>query len=370
MNEYNEHNLPADFDDLSKHAPLLDKLRREAVSGQRSAVDGRDAGFIVPENYFDELTERIVSIVNLTSRDADFNAVDNSFPLPENYFEELNDRINAIITLSDTADHRPLTADSFPIPEEYFNELDETLNTKLALDNLRQDDGFEIPEGYFEKLSGKILSHIAVGELNQGSDNDVPSGYFDRLADRISERIAEEESIFADSEKTGEADNNEKNIERGRIIVFAEVLKRYSRPLSIAASVTLLISVSTWFFNRGNTIQSDHIAKYVQPKQKFTPVIPLIQIPDFVITPGTDKIAVIDHPKHSLNHQEEKGVKEVNKKDIMEQLDILDESVVADYVSTQNPEIKIVQQEEYLNDQMLNYILDNNIDASDINKLP
>ena len=82
-----EHNLPADFDDLSKHAPLLEKIRAKGdgfvvpenyfadagelsmVSGHLSVVSGRQsaAGFVVPENYFEELAERIIAVASLSS---------------------------------------------------------------------------------------------------------------------------------------------------------------------------------------------------------------------------------------------------------------------------------------------------------------
>jgi hypothetical protein len=383
VTEFNDINLPADFDDLSKHAPLLDKLRAKGggfvvpdnyfkeslefvtVGGQLSAVGGKDGGFIVPENYFEELTERIISIVNLTSLDKNKTTdsqqpTANSFPIPENYFEELSERIISIVNLTSldknkTADSQEPTANSFEVPEGYFNELDETLNTKLALDNLKQDEGFDIPEGYFEKLSEKILSRAAVDELNQGSDAEVPAGYFDTLADRISARIAEENS------------NSEKAVERGRIIVFAEVLKRYARPVSIAASVTLLISVSIWFFNRSNN-QTDHLAKYVPSNQHFTPVIPPVQKNDFLVVPKNNVIAFVKTPKHNslqkVNHSQSNDVK-VQIADVMNQVEQIDENSIADFAQN-NSDVSTIQQEKLSNEAISNYIIDSNIDANDL----
>lgn len=377
MTEFDDINLPADFDDLSKHAPLLDKLRAKGdgfvvpgnyfseafdfttVIAQLSLLNRQQAGFVVPENYFEELAERIISIAQLHGIKNE-----NAFSVPNGYFEKLTDEILAIAQLSSLKN-----TESFEIPEGYFAELDESLNTNIALDNLKQDEGFEVPEGYFEKLSGKILSRVAVDELNQGSSADVPQGYFDTLADKIAARIAAEESTFAKA-TAGENIQNEKNIERGRVIVFAEVLKRYARPISIAASVTLLIGVSIWFFTHNNNGKTDHVIvnNNIKPKQIIQPIIAPIQKHDSVIIPKPDNIAVVKTPKHKLNHSHDQVVKQLDKKDIMEQLDLLDENMVAEYVSDKNPEIKIVSQEEYLNNEMLNYILDNNTDASDINK--
>jgi hypothetical protein len=364
MNEHNEHNLPADFDDLSKHAPLLEKIRvkgegfvvpdgyfEEAVSlaESLSAV----GGFLVPENYFEELAERILAIVSLSNTtDRQLPSAD-CFSFPEKYFEDLTDKILDAAKLSDLK-----TGESFEVPASYFNELDETINTKLALDNLKQDEGFDVPRNYFENFADKILTHVAVDELDKGSDADVPPAYFDTLADRIAARIAEEEEI-----------EPEEVAERRRIIVFAEVLKRYARPISIAASVTLIIGVSIWFFNRGEKVDENRFAK-TTPKQNVLPVIPAPKKDSVSITvqPQNNIAAQPEIKKHKrVNHEEQKIVKEADKKDVMEQLDLLDESTIADYLSDNNIDINAAPQEKSVNDEMLNYLL-NNVDPSDINK--
>lgn len=373
MTEFNEYNLPADFDDLSKHAPLLEKIRAKgdgfvvpvdyfaeaeqlSVAGcQLSAISGRQsaAGFVVPENYFDELAERIIAVASLSSLGDRGQPTADCFSVPEGYFEKLTDEILAVAKLSDLK-----TGESFEVPDSYFNELDETINTKLALDNLKQDEGFGVPENYFENFSDKILSQVAMDELAKGSDADVPPGYFDTLADRISARIAEEEGA-----ETGKA------AERGRIIVFAEVLKRYARPISMAASVALIVSVAVWFFNREE--QKVEIAGNKPVKENTRPVVP---------APQKDSVQIIIQPKEAIaaqpeikkpkpvNPGQQPVVKEIDSKDILAQVDQLDESMVADYFSEVNMEVDLPQQEESLNTEMLNYLLDNNMEPSDINK--
>ena len=384
MIEYNDINLPADFDDLSKHAPLLDKLRAKGdglvvpenyfseqeelslATYHLSLVTKNEAGFIIPENYFSELVERIILIVNLSELNNNLNAddlqsqSDNCFTVPDGYFEKLTEEILAVANLSSIKN-----TESFEIPEGYFNEFDNELHTTIALDNLKQDEGFKVPNSYFENLSTKIISRVATDELNQGFDKDVPSGYFDTLADRISTRIKEEEKT--------ENVAPELIVERGRIIVFAEIVKRYARPVSIAASVTLLISASIWFFiqNENHKTKTEFVNNSKQ-KQNISPVIAPIQKQDSVIAPKENVVAVEKPNKHNsnlkLNHPQDHIVKQLDKKDVMSQLDLLDESVVADFISDKNPNLKNIPQEEYLNDPMLNYILDNNADASDINK--
>lgn len=380
MTEFNEYNLPADFDDLSKHAPLLEKIRAkgdgfvlpenyfhtsaEEITTIAKLTDNRqpttDNGFTVPENYFDELAERIIAIVQLSSADNRQLTTDNSFTVPEGYFEKLTDEIIAVAQLAD------LKSESFRIPDSYFNELDETIATKIALDNLKQDEGFTVPENYFDKFTDKILTQISVNELNKSSHvsslkshvsgADVPAGYFDTLADRIAERIADEEGV-----ETG------KTVERGRIIVFAEVLKRYARPISVAASVTLILSLGIWFFNRGG--EKVEFVDVKRPKENIQPVIPTPKKDSVIITVQPENnIAVqpkIKKQKPPVNLNEEVAVKAPDSEDILEQLYLLDENTVADYI-IENPEVETPVQEESLNEEMMQYLLDTNLDPSDI----
>ncbi|MDQ3109340.1 MAG: hypothetical protein M3R17_05555, partial [Bacteroidota bacterium] len=162
----------------------------------------------------------------------------------------------------------------------------------------------------------------------------------------------------------------EKTAERGRIIVFAEVLKRYARPVSIAASVTLILSVSLWFFNRSENIRDDKtIVKTFTPGKNIQPVIP---------APKKDSVSIVVQPQNvalqpeikkqpGVNHSQERIVKQVDKNDVMEQLYLVDENMVADYI-TEDPQDNSSLEEGSLDDEMLNYLLDNDADASDIKK--
>ncbi len=373
MNEYNNIEFPADFDDLSKHAPLLNKLRVKG-SGmivpenyfsesldfsnelcKLSVVHSDENAFTLPLNYFEELAERIINIVNLNSIENRASNSNSSFIIPDGYFEKLINEINSVVSLSDLK-----KSESFEIPENYFNQLDATINTKIALDNLKQDEGFGVPENYFENFADKILTKVAVDELNHGSDAEIPVGYFDTLADRITLRIAQDEGV-----------SEEKVTERGRIIVFAEVIKRYARPISIAASVTLILGVSIWFFNRSNDISNDKnvIVKTDQPKEKNIPVIPTPKKDTVNSTVPNNNVAV-QKPKNNnrrkVNPTPTVVVKEVEKQDVLAQLDLIDENMVADFVNDNNPDLNDVPEENSLNDDMLKYLLDNNTDPSDI----
>jgi hypothetical protein len=316
-------------------------------------LPGKD-GFVVPENYFEELAERILAVVSLKS-----TAAANPFTLPEDYFETLANEITSVANLA--ALKNPGT---FEIPENYFAQLDETLKTNIALDNLKQDEGFKVPENYFGKLGDSVLSRIAVEELNTGSDADVPEGYFDTLADRLANRIAEEENNV-----------KEKNNERGRIIVFAEILKRYARPASIAASLALVIGVSSWFFNRSENNPGQTIAaKDVHSKQQILPIVPLSK-KDSALLPLQQLVnnTTIDSAKTAVKYKSPRKInpppqvvvkdenKHVDKNDVMEQVDLLDAGTIADFVNAQGTELKN-QSDELLNESMKEYLLNDNAD--------
>lgn len=343
MNEYNDIDLPADFDDLSKHAPLLEELRSkgdgfavpenyfsetsELVNAKTTLPDS--TGFAVPENYFEDLAERILAVVQ-------FPGKENPFSVPENYFGNFADEIASVASL-----HELKNQEGFELPENYFSELESTLETKLALDNLKQDEGFSVPDGYFEKLTGQIIARAAVDELQNGSDADVPEGYFDSLADRISARIAEEEG-----------GTKEETQERGRVIVFAEIIKRYSRPVALAASAALLIAVSTWFLNRGNENGTDQPITKIDTVTKSVPqVVPQPKTNEVIASQEPKKDSVVAKaPKQIIAYKPKKENKtlavnqtpivpvKVEKQDVIDQMYLLDENAVAEALSQANTE--------------------------------
>lgn len=351
-------NLPHDFDDLSKHAPLLDSLRAkgdgfavpenyfsESAEQLNSKINLPPAdGFIVPENYFEDLAEKIISVCRLHDLKA------QPFEVPPGYFEELTAQVESLIALDE------LTGDknSFEVPADYFSDLDQTINTKLALDNLKQDEGFAVPGNYFENFADKIQTYLAVDELKNGSDADVPPGYFDSLADKIAARIAE-------SDPSASPGHKKESIERGRIIVFAEVLKRYAKPVSIAAGIALILSVSIWFYMHSNNQPlKDNFADAKPAKTNASPVVPAPKKDSVIIPQEQPKQIAMQQPKikksKPVNHPQEAVVKEIDKKDILEQLAIMDENTIADYVNETEQEVNETVQDESLKNEMLNYL--------------
>ncbi|HLG04085.1 MAG TPA: hypothetical protein VI731_10855 [Bacteroidia bacterium] len=327
MNELNDKNIPADFDDLSKFAPTLLALR------------GKEGTFVVPENYFSDAA-------SITNAIAGFPA-ENGFVLPENYFDDLAERIVALAGL-----HAKTMGENFVLPENYFSEFDRELNTKIALDNLKQDEGFSIPEDYFEKLADKIIFRAGMQYLPGEKQTDVPPGYFDTLAGRIAERIAKEEGRAA----------------KGRVVVFNEYLRRFARPISIAASAALLIALTVWFMNReeNRPKQLGEISKnennpLVEPKLPPAPAKTEIETQEI----AAQRVAVV--PKNIKKEQPLNpapiAAVHVNKEDVIAHLDQLDESTVAEFI---DQFATVISDEPGLDQSIYDYLLDDNADASEL----
>lgn len=150
--------------------------------------------FTVPDGYFDELEQQIVSYIKLDELKS--GSPSNGFAVPENYFDELSNNINARIAIEEAADKE---VTGFTVPGGYFDELSQQIQSRInvgeALD--KSEDAFTVPQGYFDELSRNIQGRIAVEEtLDKSEDTfSVPKGYFEELSQNIQSRIAVEEAL-------------------------------------------------------------------------------------------------------------------------------------------------------------------------------
>lgn len=353
-NEENDINLPADADDLSKHAPALFALKgtetgfvvpalyfeelSELVIAKTSIPE--DGGLVVPENYFEELSAVVEAKTVIPSQDGltvpqdyfeELSAIieaklilptESGLVVPENYFEEFSTNLESLIALPafDSAQ-----SDN-TIPAGYFSEMENELHVHIALDNLKQEDGFVVPEGYFENLTSRVLAETILDKDNINND-EVPDGYFDALPGKVISRIE------------GEGDKKE---EGGRVIVFAQ-WKKYTAITAVAAAVALLI-VFTWTFignsdagigelrvahNTPNLVPDNYV-HIPQPKIDTTPEI-VVVVPDAVVVQLPKKRKDIK-PLPQNNVIEQKNTTMSNE-EIIAQSDVMDESMVMDFVA-------------------------------------
>ncbi len=156
--------------------------------------------FKVPDGYFDNLSERLFSLVILNTRvEFDTNKA-NVQQAPDGYFDSLSDNILAKIKRL--------------YPEAANEELG---NLSPMLYSLKNENVFKVPDGYFDTLSHSILakknelhSETATEELRNLSPmlyslkNEnvfkIPDGYFDTLSEKILAKNSRLLSETADEE--------------------------------------------------------------------------------------------------------------------------------------------------------------------------
>lgn len=154
--------------------------------------------FGVPEGYFDDLSERIISGVHLEEIiQAD---VLGGFTVPENYFTELSSNIHSRITIEEAA----ASHEEFTVPANFFEELSSNIHSRIAIEEALagEAESFTVPQGYFDELSSNIQSRINLEEAitAEAESFTVPQGYFNELSNNIQSRIALDEAMAGDSE--------------------------------------------------------------------------------------------------------------------------------------------------------------------------
>lgn len=234
----------------------------------RTSKDQR-AGFEVPNGYFDTLSEQIMSQVKI-----DQSQQHAGFEVPADYFTELNNRILQHVQLDQ------LQEEQFTVPEGYFEDLSLSILAKVSEGNLReevQESGFEVPEQYFETSADQIMASIAVEGLKSEVQTDgfsVPTGYFEQLTTGILDQV-----------------QDEKVIQMPKSVPAATVKK--SRPVvwigaAAAACVAAFVGVSTYNSTPTNTDQA--IASVASAQQVSLDEIPEDEIISYLAShsDGTD----------------------------------------------------------------------------------
>jgi hypothetical protein len=390
MNEQNDTFLPADFDDLSKYAPVLHGLRGRAegfvVPEQyfeeltaflpaRIAVErGRGGEWPVPENYFEQAQELTVSLTSFVSAEKEAlslglpSAYFEQFPdqllahvaldavhepegfvVPENYFENFGTQLESMIAL-DALKQTP-QAD---VPANYFEHLHQDLPTQLALDNLRQDEGFVVPESYFDQFSARLMGRIGLENLEMGSDADVPETYFDQLTSRIEAKIA---ALDAEQENEVVAP------ESGKII---SIVPNRSRKIAMAAAVAVFVCLGGWLMYQLSTSKQSTIAPIAK---KETPLNKAPQISPVPQQPKVELLAPEIVPEKIANRtkpqNKRKPMLQVQKENFIDNIDLVDESTVAEYAAEQLLDEDV---SHTLDQSMENYLLNESTDLGELIK--
>ena len=149
--------------------------------------------YTAPDGYFDNLSDRIMSLKNI--RTYTENTPGDGFTVPSNYFEDLTVNMQSRKVIDDAAGKE---GTGFTVPDGYFEVLTSNIESRVAIEEAinKENAGFVVPEGYFEVLASNLQSRIALEELKEEEAGfSLPEGYFDDLASAIQSRIAVEEAI-------------------------------------------------------------------------------------------------------------------------------------------------------------------------------
>ena len=119
----------------------------------------------------------------------------NPFTVPDSYFNELSERIVSGIRLNDLKQN---SQQEFTVPENYFNELSGNIVSRINIEQaLNQPTGFTTPDNYFEDLTAQIQTRVKVDEALDGSEGymTVPDGYFERLNKNILNKTVNQDIV-------------------------------------------------------------------------------------------------------------------------------------------------------------------------------
>ena len=230
--------------------------------------------FTVPDGYFDELEQQIVSYIKLDELKT--GSPSNGFAVPENYFDELSYNINARIAIEEAADKQ--TA-GFTVPDGYFDELSQQIQSRITVGEAleKSEDVFSVSQGYFDELSQHIRSRIAVEEaLDKSEDTfSVPKGYFEELSQNILSRIAVEEALNQQEEsftvpdgyfdkltanildRTVDQPTEKKEVVKPKKGIVRQLFASQSFKYATAACITLAVG-ATILLTQNNSGQEDH----------------------------------------------------------------------------------------------------------------
>jgi hypothetical protein len=180
----------------------------------------------------------------------------NPFTVPDGYFEESGQQIVSFIKLDALKTEDP--AQGFTMPENYFEELSGNITARINIEEVldKESAGHTVPEGYFEGLSKQIQSRIIVEEVLSESTEifTVPQDYFGRLTENILNKTA----------------NPQETVKQKGVIrqLFTSATFRYAT----AACLTLAVGATILLTQGGNNVAADHNNSFLHRSLSAIPV--------------------------------------------------------------------------------------------------
>ncbi|MEL6986679.1 MAG: hypothetical protein AAGK97_02525 [Bacteroidota bacterium] len=152
----------------------------EALSPFLLSIRGKGSGFVIPENYFERLSENIEDSLHDYVILPSFlkEKILEGFAIPNHYFDslssEIEDNVYDASILPSTLQN--VEAEGYVIPDNYFDELPEEIIARIEVENALDDDekkeGFGVPKGYFDSLSDELVDRIKEEQKTLDESND------------------------------------------------------------------------------------------------------------------------------------------------------------------------------------------------------
>jgi hypothetical protein len=107
-------------EDWQKEAPIL------------AAMDKTNP-FLVPDGYFEEMHQQLQSRITIS----EFDNEESFFKLPDNYFDTLTEKIISINKLEQLK--QSSGSEIFSVPANYFNNLEASIKSTIAIEPVKQE---------------------------------------------------------------------------------------------------------------------------------------------------------------------------------------------------------------------------------------
>ncbi|MDB5024624.1 MAG: hypothetical protein JWP78_2379 [Mucilaginibacter sp.] len=183
------------------------------------------------------------------------------FTVPEGYFNESEQQIVSFIKLNEI--NNGSSEQGFTVPENYFDELGNNINSRIKIEDAlaKESMGLTVPENYFDDLSRQIQSRIIVGEaLSEPSEAfTVPHDYFGQLTENI-------------LNKTTNLQENKKQEVIKRTGVIRQLLASSAFKYATAACLTLAVGATIFLSQNSNNVVRDHNSSFLHKSLSAIPV--------------------------------------------------------------------------------------------------
>jgi hypothetical protein len=209
----------------------------------------------------------------------------NPFTVPEGYFKELEQQIVSFIKLDEIRNGSP--EQGFTVPENYFDELGSNINARIKMEDALDNEsmGLTVPENYFDDLSQQIQSRIIVGEaLSEPSEAfTVPHDYFGQLTENI-------------LNKTTNLHENKKQAVVKRTGIIRQLFASSAFKYATAACLTLAVGTTIFLSQNSNNVVRDHNSSFLHKSLSAIPVNEIQNYLQLNVDP-TDTRTLIDESK-------------------------------------------------------------------------